>query len=138
MRRLILVLTVALCAGCATAGASSGASSSNEVVEEPQLRVEELQVGTGDEAVAGKKVEINYTGRLADGRRFASSAKDGRPLVFTVGRGQVIRGVDEGVVGMKVGGKRLLVIPPRLAYGLPSAIPSDATVVYEVELLAVH
>jgi FKBP-type peptidyl-prolyl cis-trans isomerase len=137
MRRLVLVLTLALCAGCATAGASSGAAG-NEVVEEPQLRVEELQVGTGDEAVAGKKVEINYTGRLADGRRFASSAKDGRPLVFTVGRGQVIRGVDEGVVGMKVGGKRLLVIPPRLAYGLPSAIPSDATVVYELELLAVH
>ncbi len=137
MRRLVVVLTLALCAGCATAGASSGATG-NEVVEEPQLRVEELQVGTGDEAVAGKKVEINYTGRLADGRRFASSAKDGRPLVFTLGRGQVIRGVDEGVVGMKVGGKRLLVIPPRLAYGLPSAIPSDATVVYEIELLAVH
>jgi FKBP-type peptidyl-prolyl cis-trans isomerase FkpA len=136
MRRLVLAAFLAVTSGCATSGASSSASATGEAPRE-ELRVEDLQLGTGDEAVAGKRVEINYTGWLVDGRRFASSAKDGRPLNFTVGRGQVIRGLDEGIVGMKVGGKRRLVIPPRLTYGLPAPV-ADSTVVYELELLSVQ
>jgi len=137
--RLTLAMCLALCAGCATPkAASSAAPAPAEETVQPELRVEEIRAGQGDEAAVGKQVTVNYDGFLADGRRFASSARDGRPLSFTVGKGQVIRGLDEGIVGMKTGGKRRLVIPPRLAYGLPSAIPADATVIYEVELLSVR
>ena len=100
---------------------------------------EELQVGTGEEAVAGRLVEVNYTGWLLDGKQFDSSQGRG-PFSFTLGGGQVIKGWDQGVVGMKVGGKRKLTIPPELAYGMrgfPGVIPAMATLTFEVELLAV-
>jgi len=104
-----------------------------------ELVKEDLVVGTGVEAVAGKKVSVHYTGTLTDGKKFDSSVGRG-PFDFKLGAGQVIQGWDQGVAGMKVGGKRKLTIPPELAYGkrgFPGAIPPDATLIFEVELLDV-
>jgi FKBP-type peptidyl-prolyl cis-trans isomerase FkpA len=104
------------------------------------LQYEDLQVGSGDEAVAGKRVEVHYTGWLTDGTKFDSSHNHGQPFAFQLGAGKVIKGWDEGVVGMKVGGKRKLTIPPDLGYGARGAgsvIPPNATIVFEVELLNV-
>lgn len=100
---------------------------------------EDLVVGTGAEAVAGKKVSVHYTGTLTDGKKFDSSVGRG-PFDFMLGAGQVIQGWDQGVAGMKVGGKRKLTVPSELAYGkrgFPGAIPPDATLIFEVELLNV-
>jgi FKBP-type peptidyl-prolyl cis-trans isomerase len=98
-------------------------------------------VGTGDTAVAGKSVSVQYVGTLlANGNKFDSSYDHGQPFTFQLGGGQVIKGWDEGVVGMKVGGKRRLICPPDYAYGAggyPPVIPANATLVFEVELLGV-
>jgi FKBP-type peptidyl-prolyl cis-trans isomerase len=104
------------------------------------LKVEDLVQGTGDEAVAGKKVSVHYTGTLTDGSKFDSSLDRGRPFDFPLGGGRVIKGWDQGVAGMKVGGKRRLTIPPDLAYGergFPPVIPPNSTLVFEIELLGV-
>ena len=104
------------------------------------LQKEDLTVGTGTEATAGKTVSVHYTGRLTDGTKFDSSLDRGDPFSFRLGAGQVIRGWDEGVVGMKVGGSRKLTIPPEMAYGdrgFPGLIPPGSTLVFEVELLGV-
>ncbi len=104
------------------------------------LKVEDLVVGNGDEAVAGKKVSVHYTGTLTDGSKFDSSLDRGRPFDFPLGGGRVIKGWDQGVAGMKVGGKRKLTIPPELAYGergFPPVIPPGSTLVFEIELLGV-
>ncbi len=96
-------------------------------------------VGTGAEAVAGKHVTVNYLGTLTDGTKFDSSYDRNQPFDFDLGAGQVIKGWDQGVAGMKVGGKRKLVIPPELGYGSQAAgsIPPNSTLVFEVELLDV-
>jgi len=103
------------------------------------LVIEELIVGSGEAATAGRRVSVHYTGWLTDGKKFDSSKDRGEAFDFPLGRGQVIRGWDEGVAGMKVGGKRKLTIPSSLAYGTRGAggvIPPNATLVFEVELLA--
>jgi FKBP-type peptidyl-prolyl cis-trans isomerase FkpA len=105
------------------------------------LQIEELVVGTGAAAASGQKVSVHYTGWLTNGTKFDSSHDRNEAFVFGLGRGQVIRGWDEGVQGMKVGGKRKLTIPPELGYGSRGAggvIPPNATLVFEVELLAVN
>lgn len=99
------------------------------------------QVGTGAEAALGRTVSVHYTGRLTDGTQFDSSRDRGKPFEFPLGAGSVIRGWDEGVQGMKVGGRRTLVIPPELGYGTRGAgrvIPPNATLVFDVELLGVR
>ena len=102
------------------------------------LQYQDLTVGGGDEAQAGQNVQVHYTGWLTDGTKFDSSVDRNQPFEFPLGGGAVIRGWDEGVAGMRVGGKRKLVIPPELGYGARGAggvIPPDATLVFEVELL---
>jgi FKBP-type peptidyl-prolyl cis-trans isomerase FkpA len=104
------------------------------------LVIEELAVGTGAIAAAGKQVTVHYTGWLTSGKKFDSSKDRNDPFVFHLGAGQVIRGWDQGVQGMQVGGRRKLTIPPDLGYGARGAggvIPPNATLVFEVELLGV-
>ncbi len=110
-------------------------------VTEGKLVIEDLVVGTGAEAKSGDKVKTHYVGTFLDGSEFDSSKKRDRTFDFDLGKGRVIKGWDEGLVGMKVGGKRKLVIPPHLAYGsrgVPSTIPPNSTLVFEVELIAVE
>jgi FKBP-type peptidyl-prolyl cis-trans isomerase FkpA len=105
------------------------------------LKIEDLVVGDGVEAKSGNAVSVHYTGWLTDGTKFDSSVDRGQAFGFTLGQGQVIRGWDQGVAGMKVGGKRKLTIPPDLGYGSRGAggvIPPGATLVFEVELLGVR
>ncbi len=107
----------------------------------PTLVSEDLVVGTGEAAGRGDHVSMHYVGTLADGTVFDSSRKRNRPLELVLGRGQVIAGWEQGVPGMKVGGKRKLVIPPELAYGArgqPPVIPANATLSFEIELVAVE
>ena len=102
--------------------------------------MEDLVVGTGTAAASGQKVTVHYTGWLTNGTKFDSSKDRGDPFVFPLGKGQVIKGWDQGVQGMKVGGKRKLTIPPDMGYGSRGAggvIPPNATLVFEVELLGV-
>jgi FKBP-type peptidyl-prolyl cis-trans isomerase FkpA len=105
------------------------------------LTIEDLVVGSGDTAGAGQRVSVHYTGWTTDGKKFDSSKDRNQAFMFELGAGEVIRGWDEGVAGMKVGGKRKLTIPPELGYGSRGAgrvIPPNATLLFEVELLAVR
>ena len=105
------------------------------------LVIEEINLGEGAEAQAGQMVSVHYSGYLTNGSKFDSSVDRNEPFDFPLGRGHVIRGWDEGVAGMKVGGKRKLTIPPDLGYGARGAggvIPPNATLVFDVELLAVR
>ncbi|KGG16275.1 FKBP-type peptidyl-prolyl cis-trans isomerase [Prochlorococcus sp. MIT 0602] len=103
------------------------------------LRITDLVIGNGEAASAGKNVSVNYKGTLESGKEFDSSYGRG-PFTFALGSGQVIKGWDEGVIGMQVGGKRELIIPPSLGYGERGAggvIPPNATLIFEIELLSV-
>jgi len=100
----------------------------------------DIKVGTGAVAQTGQKVKVDYTGWLTNGKKFDSSVGTGRPFAFKLGNGDVIKGWDEGVVGMKVGGKRQLRIPSDLAYGAkgyPGVIPANATLIFDVQLIDV-
>lgn len=108
--------------------------------EVTELIIEDLVVGTGTEAVAGKQITVNYRGTLVNGVQFDSSYDRGQPFSFVLGSGQVIQGWDQGFAGMKVGGKRKLTIPPSLGYGSRDmgTIPPNSVLVFEVELLEVE
>ena len=131
------------------AHAQSPVTAPPTVAAEPAVLVNDLVPGVGEEALPGKTVIVHYTGWLYDpaakdqrGRKFDSSQDRGQPLSFPLGAGRVIRGWEQGLPGMKVGGTRRLVIPPSLAYGARGAgngvIPPNATLLFEVELLAVE
>jgi FKBP-type peptidyl-prolyl cis-trans isomerase len=103
------------------------------------LQIIDIKVGTGAEAQKGQTVSVDYTGWLADGTKFDSSLDRGQPITFVLGGGQLIPGFDEGVVGMKIGGERRLIIPPDLAYGAqgrPPVIPANATLTFDVQLVS--
>ncbi|MES3004762.1 MAG: FKBP-type peptidyl-prolyl cis-trans isomerase [Patescibacteria group bacterium] len=106
----------------------------------PEVLIEETAPGTGDLAVAGKRVVVHYTGRFVDGTVFDSSVNRKEPFQFVLGVGQVIEGWDKGIEGMRVGGRRLLSVPPELGYGMNDygPIPGGSTLIFEVELLKVE
>jgi len=113
----------------------------SEKITDSGLKYEDLVVGDGDLAVAGQRVSVHYTGWLVDGKKFDSSVDRNEPFSFLLGKGRVIRGWDEGVAGMRTGGKRKLTIPPHLAYGPSGAggvIPPNATLIFDVELLEIR
>ncbi|HEX5647365.1 MAG TPA: FKBP-type peptidyl-prolyl cis-trans isomerase [Nitrospira sp.] len=119
----------------------SMAENNQEVTMPSGLKYLDQVVGTGDTAVAGKTVSVHYTGWLENGKKFDSSVDRGQPFSFPLGAGRVIKGWDEGVQGMKVGGKRKLTIPSELGYGSRGAggvIPPNATLIFDVELLGVR
>jgi len=148
MAKQKLVVLVVILALFVTASvlAQTDTSSPTKVTGAPKTTTSGLQywdlvVGTGATAVAGKPVRVHYTGWLTNGTKFDSSVDRGQPFVFSLGAGQVIKGWDEGVAGMKVGGKRQLRIPPALGYGARGAggvIPPNATLIFDVELLQVN
>lgn len=106
------------------------------------LQYWDIKVGTGATAAAGQKVKVHYTGWLTNGKKFDSSVGTGHPFEFTLGNGDVIKGWDEGVAGMKVGGKRQLHIPPDLGYGAngtpDGTIPPNAALIFDVQLIGVQ
>jgi FKBP-type peptidyl-prolyl cis-trans isomerase FkpA len=146
----VLAATAALAAGCASAPQTASADGQAQATTVAQagptpnpdlgsLKITDEVLGTGAEAVAGKKLTVNYTGRLLTGAQFDSSIGRG-PFSFTLGAGEVIKGWDMGLTGMKVGGKRELVIPSYLGYGDTGQgpIPPNATLVFDIDLLDVE
>jgi len=144
---LLLLLVAIAIPACAQKENRAGAEKKGEpaaaanTVKTPSgLAYVELVPGSGPSPVAGKQVKVHYTGWLENGTKFDSSVDRGEPFIFTIGAGQVIPGWDEGVMSMKVGGKRKLIIPSQLGYGSAGAggvIPPNATLIFEVELLDV-
>ncbi len=140
---LALAATLLLAACSAVGGAASGATGKGGAMQNTPsgLQYEDLAVGNGPSPQPGQVVSVHYTGWLDDGKKFDSSLDHGRPFEFPLGQGRVIKGWDEGVATMKVGGKRRLVIPPELGYGAqgyPPVIPASARLTFEVELLGVR
>lgn len=123
------------------APATAASAASNGATTSSGLKYEVLREGNGPVAKAGQTVSVHYTGWLTDGTKFDSSVDRGQPFSFALGAGQVIKGWDEGVAGMKVGEKRKLTIPSDLGYGQRGAgnvIPPNATLVFDVELLGIQ
>ena len=119
---------------------ASGVSSATDTNMNEKLEIVDEVIGTGAEAVVGKSVTVNYSGTLTNGTKFDSSYDRNEPFTFNLGAGEVIAGWDQGVAGMKIGGKRKLTIPPSLGYGAADmgTIPPNSTLVFEVELLKVE
>jgi peptidylprolyl isomerase len=141
MKKLNLLLKTVLLTTFIITGFKSLMSNSPETTKtETGLIYKDHVIGSGNSPEIGKKVTVHYTGKLLDGTIFDSSVERKQPFSFTIGIGQVISGWDEGVMTMKVGGKRTLTIPANLAYGSRGAgklIPPDSTLEFDVELLAV-
>ena len=133
MNRWLSALILLALAGCG--GGDSGTAPTGGGT----LMIEDLVVGTGATAAAGDLVTVNYVGTLTNGTKFDSSYDRGQPYTFRIGAGQVIAGWDQGVPGMKVGGKRRLTIPPSLGYGNQAngSIPANSTLVFEIELVSI-
>ncbi len=136
MKKLLLVLAAAMLVVVIPMTACAKERKMND-----GLIINDVKVGTGAVAKAGETVTVNYTGWLMNGKKFDSSKDRNEPFTFQLGAGQVIPGWDEGVAGMKVGGTRILIIPPSLGYGAQGTpggpIPPNATLKFEVELLVV-
>jgi FKBP-type peptidyl-prolyl cis-trans isomerase len=149
LKTTVLLIGLVVAAGSALAQKTSGTpgtSAPTKVTGQPTktadgLEYWDIKPGTGATAAKGQTVKVHYTGWLTNGKKFDSSVDAGRPFTFKLGAGQVIKGWDEGVAGMKVGGKRQLRIPPQLGYGdggYPPVIPPKSTLIFDVELLGVQ
>ena len=153
-KQLILALAIVFAVGTActkksettttttttvTTAPGTTAATTGSPAAEAKVVIEDKVVGKGAEAVNGKAVTVHYTGTLKDGTKFDSSVDRKEPFTFSLGSGQVIKGWEQGIPGMKVGGKRKLTIPPELAYGNTAvgAIPANSTLIFDVELLDV-
>lgn len=119
---------------------SNSENNINKMSTQSRLLINDEVIGTGDLAESGSRVVVHYTGRFVDGTVFDSSISRGEPFQFVLGAGLVIKGWDEGIVGMRVGGKRLLSVPPEYGYGMNDygPIPGGSTLIFEVELLKVE
>ena len=139
---LLFAFLAILPISCGSSSSEDGGQVTGETVTTPSgLKYVDLKLGRGREAKSGDTVVVDYTGWLSDGSKFDSSLDRNQPLDFPLGRGKVIKGWDEGVAGMKVGGKRKLIIPPELGYGARGeprgGIPPNAELTFEVELLKI-
>lgn len=136
MKIIFLIITVSVC----FLFTSEGCKKENTDVTTPSgLKYTDIKEGEGNPAAKGSSVSLKYIGTLQDGKVFDSSLKE-RPLKFTIGNGEVVAGLEEGVTGMKPGGRRKITIPPQLAYGTDGAggvIPPNATLIFDVEMLDV-
>jgi len=150
MQRIIAIIIIILILAVVTAlnwdqlfqnQPPEGETDIEMITTESGLQYQDLVIGTGETAKAGDNVSVHYTGWLVDGTKFDSSVDRGDPFIFPLGAGSVIQGWDEGVAGMKIGGKRKLTIPPELGYGdrgAGSVIGPGATLIFEVELLEIN
>lgn len=150
MKRALLLLSLTACSRVTepdpiqrdpTPAAAATPAPTPAAAAPGELQKTDIKLGTGAEAVKGKRVKVHYTGTLTNGEKFDSSVDRGEPFTFTLGAGEVIKGWDEGFAGMKVGGKRKLTIPYQMAYGesgRPPKIPPKATLIFDVELLGVE
>lgn len=140
VRAFVTGLAFCLLPLLATTGEAGDKKEKKVITTDSGLKYIDVEVGTGKAAKSGDTVDVHYTGKLKNGTKFDSSVDRGQPFTFPLGAGKVIKGWDEGVAGMKEGGKRTLIIPPQLAYGKRGAgnvIPPDAELTFEVELLKV-
>ena len=130
MKRIVLSLALISLAACGGNSSPTGATS---------LEIVDLTVGTGATAVSGDTVTVNYIGTLTNGTKFDSSYDLGKPYTFRLGANQAIAGFDQGVTGMKVGGKRKVTIPPSLGYGInpQGPIPGNSTLIFEIDLVSI-
>ena len=139
---IAVVLVGLLLGGSLVSGLFTSSNKTEDTTmqqQNSQVQLKDITEGTGDVAISGKEVTVHYTGVFSDGKKFDSSIDRGAPFTFTLGAGQVIKGWDIGVEGMKVGGKRVLVIPPQFGYGENDygTIPGNSTLIFEIELLGV-
>jgi peptidylprolyl isomerase len=144
MKTALLVTLILVGLALMVAGTEGGDKTREEekvITTKSGLKYVDRKVGTGKEAKKGDTVSVHYTGTLTNGKKFDSSLDRGDPIVFELGTGKVIKGWDEGIAGLKEGGKRKLIIPPELAYGDrdigKGLIPANSTLIFEVELVKV-
>jgi peptidylprolyl isomerase len=138
-KSFLICIAIIILTGCTQSQPDQPISQTPEVNMPQSLGIEDILVGNGQEATSGSRVTVHYTGTLQDGTKFDSSVDRNQPFTFNLGAGEVIKGWDQGVAGMKAGGQRKLIIPSDLAYGNRSIgiIPPNSTLIFNIELLQV-